>query len=136
MINLNYIKRYLSTNDVSFLIDLDKTINVDKTGKYYYHKMFGIEHDLIKDFIFKLESKNIYMFLPIVSINSQISEPYLTLSRQILITNQSNYTLIHNYLLNQIQIGFNSFRIDNSRRYDFFLIFKYKTVKLDNRIFT
>jgi len=35
MTNLNYIKRYISTNDISFLIDFDKTINIDKSGKAY-----------------------------------------------------------------------------------------------------
>lgn len=40
---LETIKKYLSTNDISFLVDFDKTIDIDKSSKAYYFKIFTIE---------------------------------------------------------------------------------------------
>jgi hypothetical protein len=126
-LKIDYIRKYLSTNDISFLIDIDKTIEINKSGKAYYFKMFRIEIDLLQNFIFNLNEKQIYMINPIISISSKHNSPYVTLSRQFLITNNSNPVLIHNYLSDQLLI----FRDDFAYEYNnYFLIFKYKTVSL------
>jgi hypothetical protein len=58
-----------------------------------------------------------------------MNDPYLTLSRQFLVTSNSNTQLIHSYLNKQLEIAQNSFGFelvwDN-----FFLVFKYKKVEL------
>jgi len=132
MINLNYIKRYISTNDISFLIDFDKTINIDKSGKIYYARMFRIELELITKFINDLDQDEIYLINPMISINCRYNEPYLTLSRQFLVSDKSNPVLIANYLISQFCIAKEDFDFQTN---NYFLIFKYKKVKLDYRIF-
>jgi len=42
-----------------------------------------------------------------------LNEPYLTISRQFLITNKSNYIKIINYLDLQFNIAINDFNIDS-----------------------
>lgn len=132
MINLNTIKRYLSTNDISFLIDFDKTINIDKSSKAYYHKIFTIDLELIAKFIEELNENEIYLINPLISIYCRYNDPYLALSRQFLVSNQSNPILITNFLINRLGIARNDFE---SNLCDYFLIFKYKKVELDYRIF-
>lgn len=132
MINLNTIKRYLSTNDISFLIDFDKTIDIDKSGKAYYARMFRIELELITKFIDELNVNEIYLVNPMISISCRYNEPYLTFSRQFLISNQSNPILITNFLINQFCIAKEDFDFQTN---NYFIIFKYKIVKLDKRIF-
>ena len=43
LLDVDIVKKYISINKISFLIDFDKTINIDKKGKSYYHKMFNIQ---------------------------------------------------------------------------------------------
>jgi hypothetical protein len=96
-INLERIKKYLSTNDISFLVNFDRTINIDKSGKSNFHRIFKFEQSDIKDFVLKLDDNKIYMINPSISVNCKLNDPYVNLSRQFLITNQSNYNLIYDY---------------------------------------
>lgn len=131
MKNLNHIKKYFSTNDISFLTYFDRTINIDKSGRAYDFKTFRIELDNITNFIINLDENEIYLIDPVISINCRDSDPCVTLSRQFLVTNQSNPILINNYLIDQ----FGKFRADFGFHDGYyFLIFKYKSVKLDYRI--
>jgi hypothetical protein len=109
MTNLNNLNKYISTNNISFLIDFDKTINIDKSGKAYYFKSSNIDLDNINNFIINLEEGGIYLINPLISINCIINDPYLTLSRQFLVTSNSNTQLIHSYLNKQLEIAQNSF---------------------------
>nr|YP_009715289.1 hypothetical protein [Russula subnigricans]QGK88095.1 hypothetical protein [Russula subnigricans] len=93
---------YLTTRDITFLIDIDKGINVDKTGKCYYFKCFLINTDEICNFINNLEDNEIYLINPLISKNCRHWDPYLTLSRQFLVSNLSNPYVISNYLNNQL----------------------------------
>src|ERR1700730_3493966 len=131
MIDLKTIKKHLTTNNISFLVDFDKTINIDKSGKYYYFRIFNGCSDGIDNFLNNLKDDEIYLVNPLISINCKYNDPYLTLSRQFLISSESKPALIHKYLSNKLnqaeeEFGFN---IDN-----YFLLFKYKSVKLDYRI--
>jgi hypothetical protein len=131
MIKLENLKKYLSTNNISFLINLDKTINIDKSGKSYYYKIYRIELNEIKNFVLNLKENEVYIVNPIISINCKHNDPYLTLSRQFLITNKSNPNLIYNYLMDQLEIASNDFQFHDDY---YFLIFKYKKVQLDHRV--
>jgi hypothetical protein len=94
--------------------------------------MLKLEQFLIKDFILKLEDDSIYTILPFISINCKLNDPYVNLSRQFLVTKKSNYNLIHNFLVTQLETFKSDFNIDDLDNY--YLIFKYKKVELDNRI--
>jgi hypothetical protein len=123
--NINALKKFISTNNMTFLTDIDKSINVDKRGKAYYFKMFKIELDYITNFISNLEKNEIYLINPIISVNAHSSDPYLTLSRQFLLTDNSNPNLIYNYLSDQEEIANSDFVFEEG---PYFLIFKYKKV--------
>jgi hypothetical protein len=133
MINLNTIKKYISTDKISFLIDFDKTINIDKSGKTHYFSIFQMNLDLINNFILNLQKDKIYLIQPMISINRRIDDPYLTLSRQFLITNESNCFIVHDFIFEKLEKAENDF---NFNLCNYFLILKYKTVYLDNRIFS
>lgn len=90
MIDLNLIKNYLSKARISFLIDFDKTIDIDKRGKSYYFKSNKIEAWDILNFLLLLSENEVYLINPFISIFCRINEPYLTLSRQFLVTKNSN----------------------------------------------
>lgn len=127
----NNITKYITTEYISFLMDIDKHINIDKIGKYSYHKIDNGEIDRIKDFILSLDNNEIYILMPFISINCKIGDPYLTLSKQFLVTNQSNYVLIHDFLSKNLNIAIEDFNMNLLDNY--FLIFKYKKVKLEYR---
>ena len=93
-ININEIKKYISTHDISFLADFDRTIEINKTGKSKYFKMYRINSYLIEQFIINLDTDKIYLVNPFITINCKYKDPVLTLSTPFLITNNSNPKLI------------------------------------------
>lgn len=123
LMNINNIKNYISKNDISFLIDFDRTIDIDKSGKCAFHRMFRLEHDPIKDFILKLDNDQIYLIDPYISVNCKLNDPYLNLSKRFLVTNKSDYNLIYSYLENQLAIFLEDFDIDIIEINYYFLIF-------------
>ena len=131
-INMNQIKKYISTNDISFLADFDKTIEINKNGKSAYFKMYKFNFNLIEQFINNLDSDKIYMLNPFITINCKYQDPVLNLSRPFLITNNSNSKFIHDYLFTQYETAWNDFEMNMEQSY--YLIFYYKSVELDKRI--
>jgi hypothetical protein len=101
--NFNHMKNYISVHDISFLVNFDRTIDINKSGKSDFYKMFRINQEHIKDFILNLFDNKIYMINPFISINCRINDPYINLSRQFLITNKSNHKIVHDYLFNQFE---------------------------------
>jgi hypothetical protein len=92
--------------------------------------MFKIDLDLLTNFITNLNENEIYLINPVIFIHCKHNDPYVTLSRQFLITNKSNPTFIEKYLLNQLFKFRDDFQFDDDY---YFLIFKYKSVILDHR---
>jgi hypothetical protein len=130
--NLNYMKKYITTNDISFLIDFDRTININKNGKAMCFKMFRINYLELNNFILNLDNFKIFMANPFISINCKYYDPIITLTRPFLITNESNPKLIHDHLFSQFEKANNEFNMDIESQY--FLIINYKSVDLDKRI--
>lgn len=127
------IKKYISTERVTFLVDISKNIEVNKIGKSYYQKMFKINLDRIKIFINNIEDNKIYLINPFISVKCSIDTPYLNLSRQFLLTNKSHPELIFNFLNEQIDIWLNDFDIEEINGGHYFLVFKFKYVELEQR---
>ena len=100
-------------------MELHEKFNIKK--QCYFHKMFRLEQDYIKNFIFELEDNELYVITPLISVNCRLNDPYLNLSRQFLVNNQSNHKLIHNFLYIQIDTFKNDFYIDdiNDNHYPF-----------------
>lgn len=111
---------------------MDKSINVDKSGKCYYIRFFKIDLDQITNFIYNLEDNEIYLINPRIFIRSTYIDLYLCLSRQFLVSNKSNPLLIFNYLNIQLEKAKFEFGIEFNNGFN--LIFKYKKVSIDYRI--
>lgn len=133
MNKIERLQKVITQNNITFLVDVDKTVNVNKSGKSHFHKMFKLERDNIRDFIFELYSNDIFLVNAFISVNCNINDPYINLSRQFLIHKECNYNIVSEYLYNQLENYKNSFNIDEINDDYYFLIFKYKIVKLESR---
>jgi hypothetical protein len=69
------------------------------------------------------------MLIPFISANNRPDEPYIILSQQILITNNSNSLLISEYINNKIIDTMNLYNINSLENTT--LIFKYKSIKIN-----
>ena len=134
MINIKNITTNLSTKDISFLIDIDRNIEINKRNKAFYFKIFGLNLDQIQNFIYNIRDNDVLLIYPFISVSCKLSDPYLSLSRQFLITNKSNPTVIASYLYDQLEKCGNDFGFDLDDL-DFYLIFKYKKVYLNDKTF-
>lgn len=88
----------ISTKEITYLKDLYKRIVINKHGKFEYHKFFELNSYNIWIFLYELEANNIYTLIPMLSKHDNPSEPYIILSQQILITDNSKASLISNYI--------------------------------------
>ena len=130
--NLNYMKKFISTNDITFLAPFDRTIEINKTGRSMYFRMTRISLSEIDNFILNLDNFKIYMTNPFISVSCKYEDPIITLSRPFLITNESNPKLIYDHLFSQFEKANNDFNMDIESEY--FLYFSYKAVDIDKRI--
>lgn len=83
----------ISTKEITYLKDLDRRININKKGKFEYHKFNELNTYNIWIFLYELEENNIYTLIPFISKNDRPDEPYIILSQQFLITNNSKASL-------------------------------------------
>jgi hypothetical protein len=134
----NNIFKLISTKELTFLKDLDKRILINKKGKFYYKSNnynYNYEDFLelnpynIARFFKDLDDKKIYTLIPFITINNRINEPYIILSQQILITNNSNTLLISNYINTKIEQSFDLFNINELPKFN--IILKYKQVDIE-----
>ena len=133
MNNLENTKKYISTNNITFLMDIDKAIDIDKRGKAFYFKIFGLNLDQITNFISNIRDNDCILVNPFISVNCKLSDPYLNLSRQFLLTNNSSPNVVCNYLYEQLEKARYDFEFDDNNI--FYLIFKYKKVEILDRNF-
>ena len=118
-----------SNNQITLLKDINKIIKTDKNGKFSYFYIPNFQINEIKNFINKLEVDSLYTLIPMISIYGKDEEPYLILSKQILVTNYSNHLTISNFISNQLEIALNDFNFKLDRKYHF-LIFKFKKINV------
>jgi hypothetical protein len=81
------------------------------------------------NFITNLNSNSLYTVIPMISINNNPNEPYMVLSRSILVSKYSSYRMIQYYIYAKYLKSLEDFGIDNLE--DYTLVFKYKKVRLD-----
>ena len=110
--NLQFVKDNLSTTQISFFTDINKCINIDKSEKYYHFRIDGINLDQIINFIKNIRDEDIILIQPLISVNLRFTDPYLTLSRQFLLTNMSNPGIVFNFLYDQIKSAETDFDMD------------------------
>jgi hypothetical protein len=118
-----------SNTKITFLKDINRSIQINKIGKFKYHYIPNFESFGIWDFISKLNSNQIYTVIPILSMDGQNDDPYIILSKQMLLNHYSDPKLISKYLNDQLEIAINDFQMSSLENYHE-LIFKYKRIVL------
>lgn len=122
--------KYISTKEISLLKDLDNKMIINKQGYYSYYKYFGKEVHTpnIWNFLLKLEEKEIYIIIPFLTANCKPNEPYIILSQQILVSNNSNPYLIANYINDKIILAYDLYNLYGLESCN--IIFKYKKIEI------
>ncbi len=119
----------ISNKEITMLKDLDKRININKYGKFYYYKIYEFNNSNIWNFLKDLDDNKVYTLIPFISAKNNPNEPYIILSQQILITNNSKSLLLSNFINNKIIDTINLYNINNLENIS--LIFKYKSIKIN-----
>ncbi len=118
----------LSQNSITFLSDIDNSYRVIKSAKYHYINLGwgGWDRDLVEFFIKQIPDNCSVLIFPFISTSKSPDLPYLRLSRQFLINNNSNVLLIKIFLDSQ---WFDSeFYLPDEKR--IYLYFKFKKVNI------
>ena len=118
----------ISVNEITFLKEMDNRININKFGKYY-HKNLDFGYNKIWRFLNGLEDNKIYVLIPLISKNNRPDQPYIVLSQQILVSNNSNATVITEYITSKFDemVGLYEFNDPTNLQ----LTFKYKLVDVN-----
>jgi len=80
------------------LKDINSRIKIYKIGKFNHYYIPNMQLPGIINFISKLEEDAIYTIIPIISMGGKTDDPYIILSKQILVTRNSDPKVIHEYL--------------------------------------
>lgn len=118
----------ISTKEITFLNELDKRIKINKFGKFYYKNLeFGYTE--IWRFLLELEDNKVYVIIPLLSKNSRPDQPYIVLSHQILITNNSKAMLLAKYISSKFNEVTDLYGITDPDNLS--LVFKYKQININ-----
>jgi hypothetical protein len=127
--NLELLKN-TSNNKITFLSDINHYVEKNKSGKFKYFINYNFDIKLIKEFIDTLNPFSLYVMIPLISKTGKLNDPYIILSKQILITEFSNYITVNEFLAEQLNTFLTDFELREIDNY--FLIFKYKKISLTN----
>jgi hypothetical protein len=81
--------------------DLNDFFSVSPRGKYKYFSTYSYDVQHLVDFLQLLDEDTIYIVIPFISKEGRLNDPFLILSRQILVTKSSSIDVIRTYLFNQ-----------------------------------
>lgn len=126
--NQNILKVFSSVK-ISYLFEVNKTININKYGEFKYFNIFRANITDIENFILNLDALKVYTVIPLMSINKSIDDPYITLSKQILISKYSNPSIVHEFLINKLTRTGELYELGDLQYY--WLTLKYKSVEFD-----
>jgi hypothetical protein len=124
---IDFLKR-ISTDRITFLSDVSRQINVDKTNFPNYFFSDSIEIKQIEHFLNNLKFDSLYTVNLMISLEGKREDPYIVLSKTILLSKYSNAITINDYILSRYEIAQNQFYFDLD---SYYIIFKYKKVYLD-----
>jgi hypothetical protein len=119
-----------SVDNINFLKDVNKAIRFDTNAKWKFIYIPFANSKVLWNFISNLDPNALYTIIPMISIDGKEIKPHLILSQQFLMTQYSNPTIIHNFILQQMHEAFNDFDFDLKDGKYFYLILKYKEIKL------
>jgi hypothetical protein len=130
--NLELIKTkmfdLISVSEITFLKEMDNRININKFGKYC-HKNLDFGYNKIWRFLNGLDDNKIYVLIPLISRNNRPDQPYIVLSQQILVSNNSNATVITEYITSKFDEMVGLYEFNDTTNLQ--LTFKYKLVDVN-----
>jgi hypothetical protein len=141
MINLKNNTQLISTFDtsnfsktnVTFLSEQVENKNLFKIGYYHYFKIPQLELGILKDFLQILDYKKAYVVLPILATTETTGDgPILSLSKQILVTRDSDPITISNFLFNQIELACMNYGIEDLKK--FTVVLKFRPIAMKEEI--
>jgi hypothetical protein len=122
-----------SKTNITFLTEQVRNKNLFTIGYYHFFKIPNLELSILKDFLQILDFKKAYIVLPILATEEVTGGgPILSLSKQILVTRDSNPVVISNFLSNQIEIACSSYGINNLEKFS--VVFKFRPIALKEEI--
>jgi hypothetical protein len=129
---INQLLQLISTKEITLLKELDKLIHIEKQGKFKYKNIPSFQLINIINFINSINDDSIYTIIPMISVFGKDDDPYLIISKQILVSKFSSSQLIHDYLYDRMLIAIQDFGINNLENGNkYYLVFKYKKITLD-----
>nr|AWX52928.1 hypothetical protein [Lactarius sp. (in: basidiomycete fungi)] len=102
----------ISKKEITFLKDVDNYINVKPISRFRYFNIWALENSRIREFLYSLDELSIYTVIPFITVSSKLDDPILILSRQILVTMNSDPLIIHDYITKQYEIAVQDFNIN------------------------
>jgi hypothetical protein len=91
--------------------------------------MLGLEINQISNFIYNIPSGEVFLITPFISISNTIKDPYICLSSQFLVCNNSDPILIYKFIGDQLNTAYEDYKIDY-KSIEYSLYFKYKKIKI------
>jgi DNA polymerase type B, organellar and viral len=129
----NFDLSTFSNTNVTFLSEQVNNKKLFKIGYYHYFKIPNLELDVLKDFLQILDFNKAYIILPILATKETKGDgPILSLSKQILVTRDSNPITISNYLFTQISSACMDYGITDLE--NFIVVFKFRPLALREEI--
>src|ERR1700692_3909198 len=120
-------------DNITFLSDQIENKKLFKIGYYHFFKIPQLELETLKDFLQILDFNKAYVVLPILATVDSINDgPILSLSKQILVTRDSDPITISNFLLKQIEIACMSYGIEELEKYT--VVLKFRPISMREEI--
>ena len=124
-----YFLKNISKTQITLLSDVNKEFFINKSNKTNYYEIDDFEIQYFYNFITNLNRNSVYSLSPLISIQGNSDDPYLVLSKAILVTKYSDYKMLRFHLYSKYHKALDDFGIDSLENYK--LIFKYKKVRFD-----
>src|SRR5882757_1124112 len=122
-----------SKDNITFLTEQVTNKKLFKIGYYHFFKIPQLELGILRDFFQLLDFNKAYIVLPILATQEFTGEgPILSLSRQILVTRDSNPITIINFLFKQIEVACMNYGINDLVNYT--VVFKFRPITLNDEI--
>jgi hypothetical protein len=121
---LNCKMNNISVERITFLNELDSFTLIKFISKFRYFDIYDNEIIKIKEFLHNLDNNSIYSVIPLATMSPKLDDPYIILSKQILITQYSNPYTLHNYLNEQLRKFCEDFNIEDLNNFRIYLKFR------------
>jgi hypothetical protein len=122
-----------SKTNITFLSEQVNNKKLFKIGYYHFFKIPGLEIGILRDFLQILDFNKAYIILPILATLETTGDgPILSLSKQILVTRDSNPITISDFLFNQMEIACMNYGIEDLE--NFTVVLKFRPISLKEEI--